>query len=138
MNLRPTPAKSVSHIVTYSSIMPGTAGSVIWPVTTDRRYNRRAMASRSSVGSTYLWGRFSIDPFYTTERSSARHRNLDLLSTKPFETELEANTHTAPRFSGPPVIDHREHGQPPTVGLRLPEMDNTVLPRGRALREHWR
>jgi hypothetical protein len=38
-----------SHIVTYSSIMPGAAGKVICPVTTDRRCNRRARDSRNRV-----------------------------------------------------------------------------------------
>ena len=35
--------KVVAFFLTYSSIMPGTAGNAIWPVITDRRYNRRAM-----------------------------------------------------------------------------------------------
>ena len=59
----PTAAKMVSHILTYSSIIPGTAGSVISPATTDRRYNRRAMDSRSFVESTELRGEFSIEIF---------------------------------------------------------------------------
>ena len=56
-------AKMVSHILTYSSIIPGTAGSVISPATTDRQYNRRAMDSRSFVESTDLRGEFSIEIF---------------------------------------------------------------------------
>jgi len=63
MNGHPTAAKMVSHILTYSSIIPGTAGSVISPATTDRRYNRRAMDSRSFVESTELRGEFSIEIF---------------------------------------------------------------------------
>src|SRR6188472_2065836 len=65
----PTAAKILSHIVTYSSIMAGTAGSVIWPVTTDRRYNRRAMASRNSVGFTDPRGGFSIR-FFVHDRAA--------------------------------------------------------------------
>jgi hypothetical protein len=38
----------------YSSIMLGTAGTVICPVTTDRRYSRRAIASCSTAGSKDL------------------------------------------------------------------------------------
>jgi hypothetical protein len=59
VNALPTPANSVSHIDTYSSIMPGTAGSVICPLTSDRRSNRRASASRTA--STDRRGDCSID-----------------------------------------------------------------------------
>ena len=48
----PTAVNGVSHIDTYSSIMPGTAGTVICPLTTDRRCNRRAIALRCAVAST--------------------------------------------------------------------------------------
>jgi hypothetical protein len=52
--------KTLSHIVTYVSTMLGTAGSVICPIATDRRYNRRAIASRSTDGSVDLRGGLSI------------------------------------------------------------------------------
>ena len=56
VNFLPTPANSVSQIVTYSSIKPGTAGSWIWPVAPERRYSCRTMASCSCASSTgLLW-----------------------------------------------------------------------------------
>jgi hypothetical protein len=67
VNRTPTPAKTLSHIVTYSSIIPGAAGSVICPVTIDPRYNRRAIPSRNVAGSMDLSGGTSIRPFYTTQ-----------------------------------------------------------------------
>jgi methyltransferase (TIGR00027 family) len=54
-------------MLTYSSIRLGTAGTVICPAATDRRYNRRAMASRNVDGSKDLAAGSSIRPFYTTQ-----------------------------------------------------------------------
>ena len=51
----------------YSSIISGTAGSLICPVTTDRRYNRRAIASRNVAESIDRSGGSSIKSFYTTQ-----------------------------------------------------------------------
>jgi hypothetical protein len=56
----------MSHILTYSSIMPGTAARLICPVTTDPRCNRRAIASRNVAESIDRSGRSSIKSFYTT------------------------------------------------------------------------
>src|SRR5271155_2082850 len=56
-----------SHILTYSSTAPGTAGSVILPSASARRRNRRAIASRRIDGSKDLGGGSSTRPFYTTK-----------------------------------------------------------------------
>src|ERR1700689_4737585 len=63
-------------MVTYSSIMLGTAGTVICAVTTALRYNRRAIASRSMVGLKDLTAGSSIRLFYTTQPSF--HQRPDL------------------------------------------------------------
>src|ERR1700751_1739511 len=62
----PTLANRLSHIRTYSSIRLGTAGTVICPIATDRRYNRRAIASRSVDGLKDLTAESSTRLFYTT------------------------------------------------------------------------
>src|SRR6476469_8321251 len=86
--------------------MPGTAGSEISPVATDRRYNRRAIASRSScVGSTCLWGRLFI-------------RSL---------------LHDRDRFCWTPILDNQltaaENARACRRALQLPTIGNTTLRR---------
>jgi hypothetical protein len=56
--------KSVSHISTYSSIIPGTAGSVISPATTQRRCKRGVKTSRNEIESGLAQGRLSTASFY--------------------------------------------------------------------------
>ena len=53
--------------MTYSSIKLGTAGTVICPIATDRRYNRRAIASRSVEGLKGPAAGSSTRLFYTTK-----------------------------------------------------------------------
>jgi hypothetical protein len=55
----PTVVNSDSHMDKYWSIMLGAAGNVIVPLTTDRRCNRRVIASRR-VGLTERGGGSSI------------------------------------------------------------------------------
>src|SRR6201987_2503388 len=62
----PTLANRLSHILTYSSIKLGTAGTVICPIATDRRYNLRAIASRSVDVLKELTAGSSTRLFYTT------------------------------------------------------------------------
>src|ERR1700744_4720086 len=68
----PATAKTLSHILRYSSIMLGTAGTVICVVTTDRRYNRLTTASPSVDGLNDLTAGSSIRPLYTTHPCSTR------------------------------------------------------------------
>src|ERR1700744_1295638 len=66
----PATAKTLWHILRYSSIMLGTAGTVICVATTDRRYNRRATASLRADGLKDLTAGSSIRPLYTTRPCS--------------------------------------------------------------------
>src|SRR6516225_6485562 len=79
----PRVAQRLAHNWTYSSIMPGTAGTVIWPSANDRRYIRLTIASRSIDQSNALGGGSSTRLFYTTLSSShsgsLRHRGLTSL-----------------------------------------------------------
>jgi hypothetical protein len=56
--------------LTYSSIMLGTAGTVICVVTTARRYNRLTTASPNVDGLNDLTAGSSIRPLYTTHPCS--------------------------------------------------------------------
>src|ERR1017187_6569291 len=57
--------------------MLGTAGTVICAVTTARRYNRRATASRSTDGLNGLTAGSSIRLFYTTRPSFHQQPDRD-------------------------------------------------------------
>src|ERR1700744_5941095 len=72
----PATAKTLSHILRYSSIMLGTAGTVICVVTTARRYKRLTTASPNVDGLNDLTVGSSIRPLYTTHRCSTSARVL--------------------------------------------------------------
>src|ERR1700744_1009395 len=72
----PATAKTLSHILRYSSIMLGTAGAGICGATTARRYNRLTTASPNVDGLNDLTVGSSIRPLYTTHRCSTSARVL--------------------------------------------------------------
>src|SRR4051812_49428705 len=72
----PDAANTLTHILTYSSIRLGTAGTVICAVITARRYSRRTIASRSVDGLADLATGSSIRPLYTTQPGSTSGRVL--------------------------------------------------------------
>lgn len=99
------PAKTLARIVRYSSTMLATAGSVICPVTFDRRCNRRAMDSRRCVGMTRLSGGFPITPCNTTQAAVVGRRTQQPPNrARPMQRALEVTV------SGPAACARRRLG----------------------------
>ena len=71
------------HNWTYSSINAGTAGKVMWPSATDRRYNRLMIASRSIDGPSDSGGLSSTRTLYTLPVTTRRAPEIRQVLQRP-------------------------------------------------------